>query len=95
MVREINKLQDNMNEMKEYKYPTYLPVLELLSSESVKLYSYDKDSGASKVNLYELANNVITNPEIQRMSLIEGDYMLQLTNPTTTINTIKNFLASF
>ena len=84
-----------MNEMKEYKYPTYLPVLELLSSESVKLYSYDKDSGASKVNLYELANNVITNPEIQRMSLIEGDYMLQLTNPTTTINTIKNFLASF
>lgn len=95
MVREINKLQDNMNEMKEYKYPTYLPVLELLSSESVKLYSYDKDSGASKVNLYELANNVITNPEIQRMNLIEGDYMLQLTNPTTTINTIKNFLASF
>lgn len=95
MVREINKLQDNMNEMKEYKYPTYLPVLELLSSESVKLYSYDKDSGASKVNLYELASNVITNPEIQRMSLIEGDYMLQLTNPTTTINTIKNFLASF
>lgn len=95
MVREINKLEDNMNEMKEYKYPDYLPVLQLLASETIKLYSYDKESGASTVNLYELASNVITNPEIQRTCLIEGDYMLQLTNPTTTINTIKNFLYSF
>lgn len=95
MVREINKLEDNMNEMKNYKYPEYLPVLELLDSESVKLYSYDKENGNSKINLYDLANGVITNPQIQRVQEIEGDYMLQLSNPQDTINAIKNFLVSF
>ncbi len=95
MVREINKLEDNMNEMKQYKYPNYLPVLELLSSESIKIYSYDKQSGSSEVDLYDLANNVITNPGIQQIKEIEGDYMLQLTNPKATINAIKNFLVSF
>lgn len=95
MVREINKLEDNMNEMKNYKYPEYLPVLELLDSESVKLYSYDKENGNSKINLYDLANGVITNPQIQRVQEIEGDYMLQLSNPQDTINAIRNFLVSF
>ncbi len=95
MVREINKLQDNMNEMKEYKYPDYLPVLEILASQSVKIYSYDKESGSSNINLYDLANGVITNPEIQQIQEIEGDYMLQLTNPSATVNAIKNFLVSF
>lgn len=95
MVREINKLEDNMNEMKNYKYPEYLPVLELLDSESVKIYSYDKENENSKINLYDLANGVITNPNIQRVQEIEGDYMLQLSNPQNTINAIRNFLTSF
>lgn len=95
MVREINKLEDNMNEMKNYKYPEYLPVLEILASESVKLYSYDKENGNSSVDLYDLANGVITNSALQRVQEIEGDYMLQLTNPTDTVNAIRNFLISF
>lgn len=95
MVREINKLEDNMNEMKDYKYPDYVPVLQLLDSESVKIYSYDKENGNSKVDLYDLANGVITNPDIQKVQEIKGDYMLQLTNPQDTVNAIKNFLVSF
>lgn len=95
MVREINKLEDNMNEMKDYKYPDYLPVLEILASESVKMYSYDKENTNSSVNLYDLANGVITNQEIQQLKEVEGDYMLQLTNPNATITAIKNFLFTF
>lgn len=95
MVREINKLEDNMNEMKDYKYPSYLPVLELLSSESTKLYAYDKENNGASVDLYDLANGVILNSDIQKVQEIEGDYMLQLTNPTDTINAIRNFLVSF
>lgn len=95
MVREINKLEDNVNEMKYYKYPDYLPVLEILSSETAKLYSYDKQNNGATVDLYDLANEVITNPNIQWVREIEGDYMLQLTNPADTISTIRNFLASF
>lgn len=95
MVREINKLEDNMNEMKDYTYPNYLPVLEILSSESVKIYAYDKENEDASIDLYDLANGVITNSEIQKVQEIDGDYMLQLTNPKDTINAIRNFLVSF
>ncbi len=95
MIREINKLEDNMNEMKDYKYPEYLPVLQILDSESVKIYSYPKENGESEVNLYDLANEVITNSQIQRIQEIEGDNILQLTNPVETVNAIRNFLVSF
>lgn len=95
MIREINKLEDNMNEMKNYIYPDFLPVLQILDSESVKLYSYAKESGESQVNLYDLANGVITNPDIQKIQEIEGDNILQLTNYKDTVNAIRNFLLSF
>lgn len=95
MVREINKLEDNMNEMKTYTYPAYLPVLEILASETVDSYSDAKKSGESTVDLYDLAEGVITNSEIQKVKEIDGDYMLQLTNPEDTISTIRSFLNTF
>lgn len=95
MVREINKLEDNINEMQDYKYPEYLPVLQLLSSDTAKLYSYDKQNNGATVDLYDLADGVITNSSIQWVKEVEGDYMLQLTNPATTISEIRSFLASF
>lgn len=95
MIREINKLQDNINEMKNYKYPEYLPVLEILSSETAKLYSYDKQNNGATVDLYDLANGIITNSSVQKVQELQGDYMLQITNPTATVNAIRNFLISF
>lgn len=95
MVREINKLQDNMKEMKDYKYPDYLPVLQVLATDTVNEYKAVKNNKEAKVDLLDLANGVITNSEIQKVEQIEGDHMLHLTNVNDLVATIKLFLATF
>lgn len=94
MVREINKLDNNMKEMSSYKYPDYLPVLHVLASDTVAEYETYKKEGASK-DLKELAGETITNSYIQKIEVVEGDHMLQLTNPEDLIATIKLFLVTF
>ena len=80
--------------MQDYKYPEYLSVLEILSTDTVKEYDEAKNSGESKVNLTELAENMITNPVIQTVKQVEGDHMLQLSNPEELLKEIKAFLAT-
>lgn len=95
MVREINKLEDNINQMKDYIYPDYLPVLQVLASDTVKEYETVKTNGEATVNLNDLADKMITNSLIQKTEVVEGDHMLQLSNPNDLIATIKLFLSSF
>lgn len=94
MIREINNLEANMNELKDYKYPDSLPVLEILATDSVNKYTDAKNSGESKIDLKDLAQSVITNRDIQKVKEVKGDHMLQLTNPTDLLNVIRNFLES-
>lgn len=96
MVREINKLEENMKQMKDYTYPSHLPVLQILSTEKKGIYEYAKNSGDSKVNLVDLAQKTITNSSIQGINVIQGDeQMLQLSNPTSVNLAIRNFLAGY
>ena len=93
MVKEINKLEENMEQMKDYNYPSGLPVLQILSSEKKEIYEYAKNSGESKVNLIDLAEGLISNAEIQKIEVVKGDdQMLQLSNPVGLIQAIRAFL---
>ena len=94
MVREINALAENMKQMQDYQYPDYLPTLSVLSADTVAEYDNAKKNLGAKVSLKELAEGVITNPTIQKVQVIEGDHMLQITNPTDLLTHIKSFLAS-
>lgn len=95
MVREINCLEDNMNELKNHVYPEYLPVLQILSSEKKGIYDAFKESKNSTFNLTDLAKGVITNAEIQKVETIEGDkQMLQLSNPKDLLSSIRSFLGN-
>lgn len=94
MVREINKLEDNMNDVKDYVYPDYLPVLSILSKDLVNEYELNKNKGA-KMDLKELANRMITNSSIQKIVEIEGNHDLQFTNPKGVVNEVKAFLERF
>ena len=94
MIREINKVEDNLNEMKEYVYPDYLPVLQILSQDTVNTYNSVKESGEATVNLTDLAEKLITNPVIQKVEVLQGDHMIHLTNAEAINNSIKNFLYS-
>jgi hypothetical protein len=94
MVREANKLIDNMNEMSSYKYPETLPVLEILSKDKTNEYKEYKKAGAD-VDLEELASNVLTNDQIQTVQVVEGDNDLEFSNPNRVIELTKDFLNQF
>ena len=92
MVREINNTKQNMEQLKDFKYRDDLPVLQVLSSDTVKEYSDAKKNGDSKIDLKELSNNVISNYDIQKIVIINGDHMLQLTNINELAKEIRSFL---
>ena len=95
MVREIKKLEDNMNELAEYKYPEYLPTLQIFASDTIKEYEEAKKNLGAKVDIADLSSTLITNSEIQKVETVEGDHMIHLTNVHDLVATIKLFLATF
>ena len=95
MIREINKLKDNMNEVIDYKYPENLPTLQILSTETLEQYKDAKKNLGAKVDYMDLATSIITNEEIQKIEEVEGDHMLHLSNVNDLVATIKLFLVTF
>ena len=95
MVREVNKLEDNMREMLDYKYPDYLPTLQILASDTVKEYDNAKKKLGATIDLTELSNNMITNSTIQKIETVEGNHMMHLTNVNDLVATMKLFLVTF
>ena len=95
MVREINKLEDNMEELMDYKYPDYLPTLQILSSDTIKEYEEAKKNLGATVDHMDLSTSLVTNTDIQKIEVVEGDHMLHLTNVNDLVATIKLFLVTF
>lgn len=93
MVNEMKSLEKNMNDLVDYKYPDYMPVLQIMSKETVK--EYDSFKSETKKSLKDFANNMISNPTIQTSVEIDGDHMLQITATQKTVEVIKNFLISY
>lgn len=94
MVREIENIVNNMNEMQDYAYPEYLPVLSILSSDSVAQYDNAKAKLGASVDLKQIAEYSRTNTGIQKVQIVTGDHMLQLSNPNELLTKIENFLVT-
>ena len=94
MVKEMKLLKDNALAIKEFKYPDTLPVLQLLVSDTVKEYENLKSKDLIKKDFKNLANDVITNPELQLIKVIDGKRDLQFTNYNTVAAYTKAFLNS-
>ena len=92
MVKEMELLKDNALAIKEFKYPDTLPVLQLLVSDTVKEYENLKSKDLIKKDFKNLANDVITNPELQLIKVIDGKRDLQFTNYNTVAAYTKAFL---
>lgn len=87
MVKEIENLNSNASELKEYQYPNELKVLNILAKDTVdeskKIYS--------NKTITDFAEKTISNPELQQIKTIKGTHMLTLSNPIEVIQEIGNF----
>ena len=95
MVKEIKKLQENLLAEKEYVYPNYLPVLEILTTESIEKYKEQKNQNIISMDYEEYANNMLSNKAIQKVQVIEGDHMIPITNPSSVAQMIKEFIRTY
>lgn len=95
MVKEIKKLQENLLAEKEYVYPNYLPVLEILTTENIEKYKEQKNQNIISMDYEEYANNMLSNKAIQKVQVIEGDHMIPITNPSSVAQMIKEFIRTY
>ena len=91
MKKEYKALPENMELFKDYKFPDYLNVIQILSDEYIKEYSKYKEEKLLNKDIKEYAEDLITNPEIQKIYLIEGKKdNLNLSNPDEVVSAIIN-----
>lgn len=95
MVKEIKKLQENLLAEKDYVYPNYLPVLEILTTENIEKYKEQKNQNIISMDYEEYANNMLSNKAIQKVQVIEGDHMIPITNPSSVAQMIKEFIRTY
>lgn len=88
MRNEIKELQENMESLKDYVLPQYLPVVQILSKEYTSEYQNYKNDKLIQKNIEEYADSIITNTEIQKVVVAEGNKKLNLYNPEAVIQAI-------
>ena len=94
MIDEMQRVRDNSLEIVEYKHPEGLPVLQILSSETVEKYSKNKEKDLIKKDLKELAVDVVTNSELQTTVVLKGTHDLQYNSYNEVGKLVKEFIDS-
>ena len=77
MVNEMKMLEENAKLVSEFKYPENLPVLQLIAQDTINEFSENKKNNSIKKDAKEYASSLVTNPEIQLISVVEGNHQMQ------------------
>ena len=67
MRKETEKLQDNLKELKDYKFPDYLTTTQIITT------SYRDEYLDRQENISKYATDLITNSEIQKVRTVDGN----------------------
>lgn len=94
MIKEIRTLRSNMEELKEHKYNSNMPVLNMLSSNAVTEYTQYKSDNVITKDLKQIVEELVTNTEIQQSVEITGNYPLELTNADEIVLQTQSFISS-
>lgn len=94
MKTEIEKLDVNVAGYTSYKYPETLPVLQILSKETVDSFKAIKKEGLIEKELKEYANDLVSNKDVQLITTVDGTHDLQFTAYERVAELTKEFLAT-
>lgn len=81
---QISMLESNMEDLQDYKYPDNLPVLQILTNDSIKEYN-DRNEDMQKY-----AKNIVSNSSIQKITILDEDiekYLFE--KPSTILNAVR------
>lgn len=83
----------NSKELENIKYPPNLPVLAFLATEQIDSVNNMIKSGEMKTSWIDINKNMITNPEIQTIKVLDGSHdNLMDCQPDTIIDMSREFI---
>ena len=94
IVNQWNKFFDNSMELKDIKYPINLPVLSFLASEQIKSIDEMIKSRQMKTTWIQINKNMITNPNIQVIKVLDGKHYLHHSQTEIISKYSKKFLSN-
>ncbi len=92
IINQWNKFYDNSKELENVKYSKDLPVLSFLASEQVDAVNKMIESGEMKTSWVDINKNVITNPDIQIIKVLDGEHYLHHDQLKIISETTKKFI---
>lgn len=92
IVNQWNEFYDNSKELENVKYPSNLPVLAFLATEQVGSVDSMIKSGSMKTSWEDINKNIVTNPEIQSIEVLEGTHYLHHKQADTISQISKEFI---
>ena len=88
MVKEINKLEDNINELKNYSYPSYVKVIQIVTNEMVNKYEDKVKDGSYNNDYLYYAEKLNRDTYVHKIVQVEGNHMIPITAPQTILEVI-------
>ncbi len=85
VLNQWNAFYSNSKELENIKYPIDLPVLAFLSTEQIENVDNMITSGQMKTSWVDINKNMITNPNIQNIEILEGYHNNLAYNQTNRI----------
>lgn len=92
VINQWNKFYDNSKKLKDVKYPVDLPVLAFLAKEQINSINDLIKSSEMKTSWLDINKNIITNPNIQTIQILDGTHYLHYDRPNEICESIKNFV---
>ncbi len=93
MVKEIDRLKDNVQNLQNFKYLDSLPVVQIVTTDTIEEYDAKKKSKEYTNDYKYYSNQLVTNSYLQRMVIVEGDHMIPITDPDKIVNAVKENLS--
>jgi pimeloyl-ACP methyl ester carboxylesterase len=89
---EVQNFMNNCEQLYDVKYPVNIPVLFILSTDTCETTNKEMKKRGFEQTWEGLHEEVISNPEIQKITYLDGKHYLQWTQSETIANLTKEFL---
>lgn len=91
LVNQWNSFFDNSDELKDVRFDKKLPVFLFLATEQIKAVDKMLKTGEMKTSWIDLNKNMITNPEIQYIKVLDGSHYLHHEQRNKMAKCVKDF----
>ena len=95
IINQWNEFYANSTELEQAKYPKNLPVLLFLASEQVESVNEMIKSGEMKTSWIDINKNVITNPDMQFIKVLNGEHYLHHNQTKNITEITKKFIETY